>query len=138
MSHLVKGQSKITDIDVLRQALQNMGLGLRNGGRPRFYYDQSEAGIDCDYVVPLPGKYDLGLKMNESTGTYDMVCDSELLSGSYGRGSEGRKILGENAEKLVNEYAWVAAQQEAAQNNYAAARSYEADGTQVIILERYQ
>jgi len=140
MSHIVKGNSQITDIDVLRVALQNMGLTLKVGGKPRYYYTDAKMYNDeapeCDYVVSLPGKYDLGLKRNDQTQSYDFVCDSELLSGSFGRDSEGRKILGENASKLMNEYVWAAAQQEAGINNFVASREMDGD-EQVIYLQRY-
>jgi hypothetical protein len=77
--------------------------------KPRYYYSQAQfagrAGYStnesevCDYVVELPGKYDLGIKQNPD-GTWKLVCDGELLSGNYGRGSEGRKIVGENGINL--------------------------------------
>src|SRR5712691_10360994 len=117
MSHIVQGKSQVTDIECLRIALAAMGLTLQVGGRPRFYFSGNDMydkeSIECDYVVPLPGRYDLGLK-RQAEGSYNFVCDSELLSGNFGRGKEGRTLLGENASKLINEYVYAAAQMDAA------------------------
>lgn len=140
MSHIVQGKSQIVDIECLRAALDAMGLKLQVGGKPRYYYSGStvygDEAIECDYVVPLPGRYDLGLK-KQTDGSYSFVCDSELLSGSYGRGSEGRALLGENASKLINEYVYAAAQMDAAISGEVVTREMGADGTQYIYMDRY-
>ncbi len=140
MSHIVQGQSQITDIECLRIALAAMGLTLQVGGKPRYYYTgdthYGNEAIECDYVVPLPGRYDLGLKRQEN-GTYSFICDSELLSGSFGRGKEGRTLLGENAGKLINEYVYAAAQMDAAVSGAVVTREMSPDGTQYIYMDQY-
>ncbi len=134
MSHLASIKSQIVDIDCLRRALEKMGLTLQVGGRPRFYNSGREADIECDYLVPLPGRYDLGLK-RKGEG-YEFVCDSELMSGSFGRGSEGRAILGENAGRLMDQYVQAVAENQAAMGNYTLSQEV-IDGETFYYLDRY-
>ena len=104
MSHIVKVQCQVTDLELLTLAAKKLGLQTIQNATPRYYgsaYGGSES-FPCELVVKLPGKYDLGVK--QDGGLYTWVCDSELLSGSYGLSDAGRRLLGTNAENLMTAY----------------------------------
>jgi phage tail tube protein FII len=104
MSHIVKTTAEIKSREQLERALSSLGWTVNEHATPRYYYTGTgvyghESEV-CDYVVELPGKYDLGIKQNPD-GTWKFVCDSELLRGNYGRSSQGRAIVGEEAVNLT-------------------------------------
>lgn len=79
MSHTTAIKSvPIKDIAALKRAvadLQSEGIKceLVEGQRPRMYY-KDQHGI-CDYVLKLPGSYDVGFD-KQKDGTYAPVFDS--------------------------------------------------------------
>ena len=106
MSHIVEVKCAVENLDALVMAAERMGLTVVRDAEPR-YYGTGFGGTEskrCELVIQLPGRYDLGVK-RQADGSYGWVCDGELLSGSYGAGSPGRKLLGENAELLLGQYA---------------------------------
>jgi hypothetical protein len=106
MSQLVSVDTQITCIDSLREAAASLGLALTEGGEARYYGGKTSG--PCDYVIKLPGKYDLGFRQ-QADGSYALVADNELLGGrsgsdNYGRNDPGRKLLGEDARHLRRAY----------------------------------
>jgi len=105
MSHVVRVQCEVADEELLVRAAEKLGLEVERNALPR-YWESAYGGKEsraCDLVILLPGKYDLGVKRGED-GTYQWVCDTELLSGDFGADDPGRKILGEHAENLMTMY----------------------------------
>lgn len=100
----VQPEERITDIEALRTAAKDLNLELQQHGQVRYYYGTKSA----DYVLKLPGKYDLGF-VKQPDGSYQFLADNELVGGrvssdGYGRGDQGRKILGENCQNLYQRY----------------------------------
>jgi hypothetical protein len=100
----VRPEERITDIEALKSAAKDLKLELTEKGPVRYYYGAQEA----DYVLKLPGKYDLGF-IKQGDGTYQFLADNELIGGragtdGYGRGDAGRKVLGENCQNLYQRY----------------------------------
>lgn len=111
MSHIVTGKAKLKDVDALERAvaelnkLHNNQVKLLRNACPRYFYGE---GPQCDFVIKLPGRYDLGIRLNKQ-GEYELVADNELMGGqygsdNYGRGDAGRKILGEDCRELLKQY----------------------------------
>lgn len=92
----------LSDLEALREAVEALGQRLQEGGRVRFWGGLSEP---CDWVVPLPGRYDVGFRQEGQT--FVVVADSEVLSP---RGSqlarEAVGILGPGLKRLYQEYAY--------------------------------
>lgn len=99
----MKTRASIKSPEQLERALSHLGWVVNEHAKPRYYYSgdarYGNEAEECDYVVELPGKYDLGIK-RDPDGSWRFVCDSELLTGDFGRGSQGRKIVGDNAVNL--------------------------------------
>jgi len=72
MSHFTKVQTKITDIDCLKQALEDLQYSCREGEvRVRGWRGQwSEA----DLVADLGGSYNIGFRKSPQ-GNYEVVAD---------------------------------------------------------------
>src|ERR687892_701427 len=105
MSHLTTVQTEFRDPEAIKAAAKALGIEVVANAKARFYMGFSDT---CDLVLKLPGRYDLGLKRND-TGTYSFVCDEELLGGrygsdGYGRSDAGRKAIGEEGRRLKQEY----------------------------------
>lgn len=107
MSHIVKTEAELTNIEQLRRAAQLMGVEITEQAAPRYYYTGASGALGresevCDVVLKLPGRYDLGIQFKDGKSVF--VCDSELLTGNYGRASEGRRVVGEHGVNLKNAY----------------------------------
>lgn len=135
MSHIATVTTEIKDLKAAEDAAKALGCQVEHGTKPR-YYGTSFGGHEskpCDLVIKLPGKYDLGLKKN-AQGTYDFVCDNELLSGSFGRSDQSRQLLGDNAARFKQEYAAAVAMRLGAKRNVATFRKVRDDGAVVVVL----
>jgi len=132
LSHLTTIRTQITSIDALRLACAALGVPVTRGGCARFYAGLSEP---CDYVITLPGRYDLGLTYQQASGTFAFVADVELLSGSFGSRDPGRQFLGEHAGRLTQEYAYAVLQLEARRKGLQIARQTQPNGTIRVVLQ---
>ena len=133
MSHLTTVHTQIRSIEALQLACAALGVSLTQGGRARFYAGHSEA---CDYVITLPGRYDLGLTYQQASGTYAFVADAELLEGPvHARNQPGRQILGERGQRLRQEYAYAVFQLEARRKGLQLARQVQPNGTIRVVLQ---
>lgn len=135
MSHLVDVKTQLKNIEALKLACQALGVELHQGGRARFYSGHSE---ECDYLINLPGRYDLGFK-RQTDDTYAFVCDEELIGGphgtdGYGRGDAGRKIIGENASRLRQAYSYGMLQLEARRKGLSISKTTLQDGRIRVLL----
>lgn len=139
MSHLTTVETQIEHPDAIRLAAETLGVQLQVDAIPRFYYGvraatseaaraiaEREAQV-CDFVLVLPGAYDLGLK-RQADGRYAFVCDSELLSGRYGQADPGRQLLGDHGSRFLQEYAAATATLWAQGQGYAVDRTLLASG----------
>lgn len=107
MSHIVRTTANIENLDQLRRAALLLGVPIVEQAVPRYYYTGAGGNLGneaevCDLVLKLPGRYDLGVKIENGKARF--VCDSELLRGEYGRASQGRQIVGEDAVNLYTAY----------------------------------
>lgn len=135
MSHITEVKTLIKDAQAIEDAAKKLDCKLDTNAQPR-YYGSAYGGREsksCDYVLRLPGKYDLGLKKNAG-GTYDFVADNELFSGSFGRDDASRRFLGEDASRFRQEYAASVAMRAARRKNVSVFRSQREDGAVVITL----
>lgn len=134
-------QANITNIGFIQQAVRAINNGLEHkitiveNQKPRMYF--SGQGEVCDYVLILPGKYDVGLKKNQK-GTYDLVFDSHgnhvysVLGSSHGK-SQLKHVL-----NLVQEYQKAAVlAQAAAQGLPIESVSYDKNGNLHILASIY-
>lgn len=71
MSHFSTLRTKITDAEILKASLRDLGIGIQNDADVRGYNGQR---IRADIVAVLEGEYDLGWSCN-SDGTYDLIAD---------------------------------------------------------------
>ena len=131
MSHITTVQTQFNDLEALKAAAKNLGAELTACESGVRYWSGRQP---ADYMIALPGNYDLGFKQQQTDGTFSMVCDGELLSGDFGRGGEGRKIIGENAFRLKQEYAAAVIELEGAVMGWATERRVEADGSVYVTL----
>jgi Protein of unknown function (DUF1257) len=105
-------QTQLRDPDAIKAAAKALGIEFVEQGLARLY--GGEYSSECDFVLRLPGRYDLGLKKN-AAGTYDFVCDAWLLEGRWAEGANhpGTKSIGLNGSRLKQEYAYAILQAEA-------------------------
>jgi len=125
-------KTEINDIEALEQACRDMGLTLEVGGEVRYYSGSTPA----DYTIKLPGRYDLGFKQ-QADGSFSYVCDSELLSGNFGRGGEGRALIGENGELLMQRYATAKLKHVLARKGRRVTSVREENGVQYVTAEGF-
>ncbi|TVQ45427.1 MAG: DUF1257 domain-containing protein [Gloeocapsa sp. DLM2.Bin57] len=71
MSHFSTLRTKITDAEILKASLRDLGISIQNDADVRGYNGQR---IRADIVAVLEGEYDLGWSCN-SDGTYDLIAD---------------------------------------------------------------
>jgi hypothetical protein len=105
MSHIIKKECNMKDTAAMKLAAEKLGIAVLENAVPR-YYGTNMGGREsqpCDLVLQLPGRYDLGIQQG-SDGAFRFVCDSELLTGNYGRSDQGRAMIGEHAENLMTAY----------------------------------
>ncbi len=71
MSHFSTLRTKISDAEVLKTSLSDLGITVKTDADVRGYNGQR---IRADIVAELEGEYDLGWSKN-SDGTYDLIAD---------------------------------------------------------------
>ena len=129
MSHLSTHMSKLSDIDSIKDACNELGLTIKAGGRPR-YYSGTHGSPECDYVISWSGSnYDVGLKRDEKTGTYNLVYDS--FTGAI------EKKLGKGCSKLVQSATYHKIAKKAKGYGYFIQKKDTEKGTTQMVLTRY-
>lgn len=71
MSHFSTLRTKITDAEILKNSLRDLGITVKNEADVRGYNGQR---VRADIVAVLDGEYDLGWSRN-SDGTFDLIAD---------------------------------------------------------------
>lgn len=135
MSHITQIACEVKDLAAAEEAAKALGCTVEHGTKPRYWGTQfnGDEAKNCDLVVKLPGKYDLGLLKKED-GSYTFVADNELFSGPFGRNDAGRQLMGDNAGRFRQEYAAAVAMKAARKKGISAFRKVREDGNVVITL----
>ena len=71
MSHFSTLRTKITDAEILKTSLRDLGIEVKTETNLRGYQGQS---VRADIVAILEGEYDLGWSRN-SDGSFDLIAD---------------------------------------------------------------
>jgi glucose-6-phosphate dehydrogenase assembly protein OpcA len=71
MSHFSTLRTKITDAEVLKQSLRDLGITVKTDAEIRGYNGQR---LRADLVAELDGDYDLGWSRN-ADGSFDLIAD---------------------------------------------------------------
>jgi hypothetical protein len=71
MSHFSTLRTKITDSEVLKSSLKDLGIQVKVNTDVRGYHGQR---VRADIVAVLEGEYDLGWSKN-TDGTFDLIAD---------------------------------------------------------------
>ncbi len=153
MSHIREADCDITDVELFSACVnelmqefikqypeikQTMNVNdttvrLLKNTCPRYF---SGKGPECDYVVFIPGSsYDLGFKLDQKTGKYKMVADSELFVDSpYWKNSTrffAGKMLGADLRNALERYYIRGFEREAEERGYTVS-FYENEAGELI------
>jgi hypothetical protein len=71
MSHFSTLRTKITDAEILKNSLRDLGLQVKTNADVRGYNGQR---LRADIVAVLEGDYDLGWSRN-ADGSFDLIAD---------------------------------------------------------------
>jgi len=71
MSHFSTLRTKITDAEILKASLRDLGISVKTEADVRGYNGQR---VRSDIVAVLEGEYDLGWSRN-SDGSFDLIAD---------------------------------------------------------------
>ena len=71
MSHFSTLRTKITDAEVLKTSLKDLGITVKGNADIRGYNGQR---VRADIVAVLEGEYDLGWSRN-TDGSFDLIAD---------------------------------------------------------------
>lgn len=132
MSHIVQLNLTIKDLVALEKACQFLGTVELKRNQKHFRYYGGQSG-KCDHAISVrdnPQAYELGLVANKDGG-FD-------LNGDFYAGGQGlRDAVGDNAEKLKQEYAaQVCIKGYKKQGFTRVKRKIEENGTLTLIGER--
>lgn len=126
-------QTQFKDIDALREAVESFGLKLTEGGHCRFY----SGSPAVDYLVTLPGTYDVGFKV-QGDGSLSLLCDSELLKEKIytGKPSEAYKLWGAGFVGLKDAYSANLITSTYRAQGYSVFRETREDGSIKVTAQR--
>lgn len=122
MSHITKIKVEIKDLEVLKDAVEKLGLTFNeNKNRYKWWGDYNSSQNKCDHVISLkdPNAYEIGVtKKGDKYELFWDAMDSRLTT-----------AVGRNGEKLNNKYANCVISKEtkefARYNNYSWAEAYD-------------
>ena len=117
MSHFTSIQTQIKDIEALREACQELGLGLLPNAEARGYGTSVHPG---EYVIRLKGPYDVALN-RQTDGTYGLSTD--WWDGHV------EKEVGTNYGRLLQLYAAHKTAREARKRGLSVQRALRTDGS---------
>ena len=129
MSHTVKiaAQFKTEHLNSFKRALETFGWKLDENAKMRTYGGNSSTSYSTVAVNPNNG-YDIGIQFNEKTG--EMECMGDFYDGSIA------KTLGNNLDKLKQEYSCCLAEDVMAYEGFTSTRSaVNEEGTVYLDLE---
>jgi hypothetical protein len=127
MSHTVKINSsfKTEHTNALKRALENFGWSLKENSKINTY--PSDPGRNKVYpmIMQNPKGYDIGLLFNEQTGEIELYGD--FFDGSI------QKSLGNNIDKLKQEYSCCVAEDQLAYMGYSTSRAVNQETGEVTV-----
>ena len=123
MSHFTTIQTQVRDIEALRAACAELGLGLCENGQARGYNDNRVPG---EVVIRLKGPYDIALN-RQADGSYGMTAD-------WWNGHVEREV-GANYGRLLQLYGVHKATREARHKGYSVRRQPLTDGSIKLCIE---
>lgn len=142
MSHITVIEIQIKDLDALEAAARELGLELRRGQTTYDWYGR-KVGNDpmpegftvadlgkCDHAITIPGNeraYEVGVcaSRNGEPG-YTLMWD--FWNGGYGLQDK----IGQNGQRLIQEYAVQVAMNEAMREGFRVTREVLEDGRVVL------
>ncbi len=134
MSHITKIKAEIKDLTVLKEAAEKIGLVLHENQKTFKSYNNGH----CDHALSVKNStrntYEIGLVKNGDI--YEMRWDT--WSGGYGLVD----AVGNNCEKLINEYAKNVALKEArnfaTKYGYSLVQEFDSNTNETVLkLRRY-
>ena len=129
MSHVVVIDLIVQDKDALVAACAVIGVDYRHGQHTfKRYYGEDR----CDDAICVPNNskaYEIGVRDNHN-GSYDLCAD--FFGGGYGL----TDLVGDNADRLRQEYAAQVSTKLYETDGYSVSRSVTEDGR--IVLEAYR
>lgn len=117
MSHFTTIQTQIKDIEALRDACAELGLGLLQNAEARGYGGNHQRG---DFIIRLKGPYDVALN-RQTDGTYGLSTD--WWDGHV------EKEIGSKYGRLLQLYAVHKAAREARKRGLTVQRALRTDGS---------
>lgn len=126
MSHVVKLQIEVKDLDALDAAAQQLGCELVRDAGTHLYYAGSRA--ECSHAIRVKDNalaYEIGLIQGEN-GCWELQADF------YMGGNGLAAAVGHNAKKLKQEYALQVAIRHAQRRGLRVQRSVREDGYVVL------
>ena len=142
MSHLCTIKTELRDIKAIEEACLALGWTLKQGGRVRFYYGESQE--EADHTIEFngtetasrtleSGKYNLGLVKTESG--YEVRCDNAMA---------GDRVLDINKQddvtlgvlgKLKQHYAVALLQRQVSRKRQHMKQEIQTDGSIRVTIE---
>lgn len=146
MSHMVCSKVRITDLEILKKALEKFPKLKWKEGQTKYkwfgryaddYHDEDAAykdgirtkdyGKKCAHAISMPGEsdYEIGVVERED-GSYSLVWDF------YGSGQAISNYIGKGAELLMTEYSREFILDYAARNGFIMNEYTDSDGNLVL------
>ena len=123
MSHFSTIHTQIRDIEALRAACAELGLGLSENSQARGYNDNRVPG---EVIIRLNGPYDIALN-RQADGSYGLTAD-------WWNGHVEREV-GANYGRLLQLYGVHKATREARRKGYSVRRQPLKDGSIKLCIE---
>lgn len=145
MSHVVKIDLQVKDLEALKAACESMGLELVQGQTSYKWYGRSVGDTPlpqgftvqdlgkCSHAIRIPGNsqaYEIGVCRNKSGDGYSLLWDS--WAGGYGMVSRVSDGHGENVNKLKQAYGTQVTLNTLRRQGYRIAQSIDAQGNVVL------
>lgn len=125
MSHLVKIELEINDVNVLQKSCDRLGLSFMKNQNTFQWWGQA---AKCDHAIKIPeAKYEIGV-LKKQQGGYELQCD-------YFDRAVG-KAIGQNGGLLKQAYTIEKAKQEAIRKGYSIREHKTQQGIQLRIEVR--
>ncbi len=122
MSHFTTIKTQIKDVEALRAATKELGLGLLQNATARGFADHQQRG---DFVIQLKGPYDIAVH-RQNDGAFGLTTD-------WWDGHVEREV-GANFGRLLQLYGVHKATLEARKKGMAVLRRARTDGSIKLIL----
>jgi len=120
MSHISKIKTNYKDWKGLKRAIENMGGTVHENTTEFLYFGGSKG--KCTHMAEFKGaRYQLGITLDEKTGTYNLAMDN------YSSGGLSH-IVGHNGVKLKVEYSAAVTEIKLERQGFQLKRELKADG----------